>query len=256
MEEMAGEPTRDGVPERVVQATIGLLAEQGPSAIKARTVASASGLSTMAVYHHFGGIAELIRAVADRGFTELDRAFSQVPVTEDPIADLFAMALMTRRVARENPHLYDLMVGLSTRRPTYRPPSDWAMTGNVPRPHTRRERASTTRSRGAAKIRPSLSEMLLTARAPHDPSGVRHASERFRMELSATSARPRSRRTRAAPSNESRAVISTSDSLVPRTTPRRDEGRRVVRLSLCPWGNRRSKAVWRTDGSSAALDEA
>ena len=65
---MSGDPTPDGVPERVVQATIRLLAEQGPSAIKARTVASASGLSTMAVYHHFGGIAELIRAVADRGF--------------------------------------------------------------------------------------------------------------------------------------------------------------------------------------------
>ncbi len=121
---MSGDPTPDGVPERLVQATIRLLAEQGPSAIKARSVASASGLSTMAVYHHFGGIAELIRAVADRGFTELDRAFSQVPVTEDPIADLFAMALMTRRVARQNPHLYDLMFGLSTRRATYRPLSD------------------------------------------------------------------------------------------------------------------------------------
>ncbi len=120
----SGDPTPGGVPERVVQATIRLLAEQGPSAIQARTVASASGLSTMAVYHHFGGIAELIRAVADRGFTELDRAFSQVPVTEDPIADLFAMALMTRRVARQNPHLYDLMFGLSTRRATYRPLSD------------------------------------------------------------------------------------------------------------------------------------
>jgi AcrR family transcriptional regulator len=123
-EGMSGDPTPDGVPERVVQATIRLLAEQGPSAIKARTVASASGLSTMAVYHHFGGIAELIHAVADRGFTELERAFSQVPVTEDPIADLFAMALVTRRVARENPHLYDLMFGLSTRRATYRPLSD------------------------------------------------------------------------------------------------------------------------------------
>ena len=123
-EGMSADPTPDGVPERVVQATIRLLAEQGPSAIKARAVASASGLSTMAVYHHFGGIAELIRAVADRGFTELGRAFSQVPVTEDPIADLFAMALMTRRVARENPHLYDLMFGLSTRRSTYRPLSD------------------------------------------------------------------------------------------------------------------------------------
>jgi AcrR family transcriptional regulator len=131
---MSGDPTPDGVPERVVQATIRLLAEEGPSAIKARTVASASGLSTMAVYHHFGGIAELIRAVADRGFTELDRAFSQVPVTEDPIADLFAMALMTRRVARENPHLYDLMFGLSTRRATYRPlpDSDLRSSGRSP----------------------------------------------------------------------------------------------------------------------------
>jgi AcrR family transcriptional regulator len=117
---MAGDPTPDRVPERVVQATIRLLAEQGPSAIKARTVASASGLSTIAVYHHFGGIAQLIRAVADQGFKELDSAFSQVPVTEDPIADLFALALTCRRVARENPHLYDLMFGLSTRG-SYRP---------------------------------------------------------------------------------------------------------------------------------------
>jgi AcrR family transcriptional regulator len=106
----------------------------GPSAIKARTVASASGLSTMAVYHHFGGIAELIRPVADRGFTELNRTFSEVPVTEDPIADLFAMALMTRRVVRENPHLYDLMFGLSTRRATYRPlpDSDFRSSGRSP----------------------------------------------------------------------------------------------------------------------------
>ena len=131
---MPGESTPEGVPERVVQATIRLLAEQGPSAIKARTVAYASGLSTMAVYHHFGGIAGLIRAVADRGFTELGRAFSQVPVTEDPVADLFAMALVTRRIARENPHLYDLMFGLSTRRATYRPlpDSDVRLSGRSP----------------------------------------------------------------------------------------------------------------------------
>src|SRR5881397_259060 len=92
---MSGDPTRDGVPERVVQATIRLLAEQGPSAIKARTVASASGLSTMAVYHHFGGI------------------------------------------ARENPHLYDLMFGLSTRRATYRPlpESDARLSGRSPAFH-------------------------------------------------------------------------------------------------------------------------
>jgi len=108
------------MPERLVQATIKLLAEKGPSAIQARTVASEAGLSTMAVYSHFGGIAELIRAVADHGYEELDRAFGQVPVTEDPVADLFVMALTTLRFARANPHLYDLMFGLSMRA-TYRP---------------------------------------------------------------------------------------------------------------------------------------
>src|SRR5881397_4365535 len=131
---MAGRARLDDAPERLVRAAIGLLAEQGPSAVKARTVASASGLSTMVVYSHFGGIAELIRAVVDQGFKELDRAFSQVPVTEDPLADLFAMALTTRRVARENPHLYDLMFGLSTRRATYRPlpDSDVRLSGRSP----------------------------------------------------------------------------------------------------------------------------
>src|SRR3954462_8445615 len=120
---MAGRARLDDAPERLVRAAIGLLAEQGPSAVKARTVASASGLSTMVVYSHFGGIPELMGAVADHGFRELGTAFARVPVTEDPIADLFAMALTCRRLARENPHLYDLMFGLSTRA-TYRPLSD------------------------------------------------------------------------------------------------------------------------------------
>ncbi len=123
MPNMSDEETAESAPERLITATISLLAEQGPSAIKARTVAAASGLSTMLVYHYFGGIPELTRAVIDRGFKELDRAFSQLPVTEDPIADLAVQALTCRRVARENPHLYDLMFGLSTRA-TYRPVAD------------------------------------------------------------------------------------------------------------------------------------
>jgi AcrR family transcriptional regulator len=123
MRDMSAVPTSDAVPERLIQATIRLLAEQGPSAIKARTVAAATGLSTMVVYHHFGGIPELTRAVIDYGFKELDTAFSRLPVTDDPIADLAVQALTCRRFARDNPHLYDLMFGLSTRA-TYRPLTD------------------------------------------------------------------------------------------------------------------------------------
>ncbi|HSV39143.1 MAG TPA: TetR/AcrR family transcriptional regulator [Nocardioidaceae bacterium] len=120
---MSEDPTHDGVPARLVQATIKLLAEQGPSAIKARAVASEAGMSTMVVYSHFGGIPELIGAVVDHGFSEMERAFSEVQVTDDPIADLFSMALTTRELAGANPHLYDLMFGLSTRA-TYRPTPD------------------------------------------------------------------------------------------------------------------------------------
>jgi AcrR family transcriptional regulator len=130
---MSEEPTPDGVPERLVQATIRLLAEQGPSAIKARAVAAEAGMSTMVVYSHFGGIPELIRAVVDEGFLELERALSAAPVTDDPIADLFSMALTTREMGRANPHLYDLMFGLSTRA-TYRPTpgKDVRLSGHSP----------------------------------------------------------------------------------------------------------------------------
>jgi AcrR family transcriptional regulator len=100
---MPERPRSDGVPERVIQAALGLLAEQGPSAIKARTVASAAGLSSMVVYHRFGGVPEVMRAVIDHGFKDLERAFSQIPVTDDPIADLAVLALTCRRVARKNP---------------------------------------------------------------------------------------------------------------------------------------------------------
>ena len=130
---MAGRARVDDAPERLVRAAIGLLAEQGPSALKVRAVASASGLSTMVVYSHFGGIPELMSAVADHGFKELGRAFAQVPVTGDPIAELLAMNLSCRRLARENPHLYDLMFGLSTRA-TYRPlpDTDRRLSGHSP----------------------------------------------------------------------------------------------------------------------------
>jgi AcrR family transcriptional regulator len=120
---MSEGPTSNGVPERLVEATIKLLAEHGPSAIKVRTVASEAGMSTMVVYSHFGGIPELIRAVVDRGFFEMEKAFADVPNTDDPIFDRFMLALTSREIARANPHLYDLMFGLSTRS-TYRPTPD------------------------------------------------------------------------------------------------------------------------------------
>ena len=106
--------------ERLVNATVSLLAEHGPSAIKAREVAAKAGMSTMVVYSHHGGIPELISAAVDYGFRQLEKSFAQAEITDDPVTDLFHIALITRELARENPHLYDAMFGLSNRA-TYRP---------------------------------------------------------------------------------------------------------------------------------------
>ena len=104
----------------------------------------------MVVYSHFGGIPELTRAVIDQGFKELDAAFSRVPVTDDPIADLAVQGLTCRRVARENPHLYDLMFGLSTRAKLSAAASrtlgrEWTIAGLPVRLRSRRRSVRTAR---------------------------------------------------------------------------------------------------------------
>jgi len=99
MATMSEEPMTNRTAERLVQATVKLLAERGPSAVKAREVAAEAGMSTMVVYSHLGGIPELISAAVDHGFNEIEKAFVETGVTDDPVADLFAMALATRDMA-------------------------------------------------------------------------------------------------------------------------------------------------------------
>jgi AcrR family transcriptional regulator len=113
--------TPEQIVERLVDAATRLLADKGPSEIKVRSVAQAAGVSPTAVYYHLGGLPELLQAVADQGFRDLGRAFEAVAPGDDPVADLFSLAMLNRQLAQRNPHLYDLMFGLSTRG-SYRPP--------------------------------------------------------------------------------------------------------------------------------------
>ena len=112
--------TRAQITAQLVDAAVELLATEGPSEIKARSVAKAAGVSTSTVYYHLGGLPELFQAVVDKGFADLAQAFGATAPSDDPVADLFQMALATRHRAQRNPHLYDLMFGLSTRG-SYRP---------------------------------------------------------------------------------------------------------------------------------------
>lgn len=107
---MTSSPTRRSVRDDLLHAAVGLLNDHGPDALQTRKVASAAGTSTMAVYTHFGGMRELIAAVAEEGLRQFDVALT-VPQTDDPVTDLMAVGAAYRRYAIERPHMYRLMFG-------------------------------------------------------------------------------------------------------------------------------------------------
>src|ERR1700733_5206446 len=110
---MVGEMTSEiqrSVRDEMLHAAVGLLDDQGPDALQTRKVAGAAGTSTMAVYTHFGGVQALIAAVAEEGLRQFGEALT-VPLSDDPVADLFVVGGAYRRYAIERPHMYRLMFG-------------------------------------------------------------------------------------------------------------------------------------------------
>jgi AcrR family transcriptional regulator len=107
------EKTRANPRERLLTAAIRMLAEGGPETLQARRLAAEVGMSTMAVYTHFGGMPQLIQELAREGFTRFGRRLEAAPRSADPVADLLSLGVAYRDHALENPELYRLMFGLT-----------------------------------------------------------------------------------------------------------------------------------------------
>jgi AcrR family transcriptional regulator len=107
---------RDGadVRRRLLESAALLLDEEGPDALTARRLAASAQTSTMAVYTHFGGMPALVREIVAEGFRRLAEHVTDHPQTDDPVADLAALALSYRANALENPHLYSVMFGATS----------------------------------------------------------------------------------------------------------------------------------------------
>jgi AcrR family transcriptional regulator len=100
--------------DQLIEAGIRLLEQHGPQALQARKVAAEAGGSTMAVYTHFGGMAGLIDAIAREAFARFARALTEVPQTDDPVADFLAMGIAYRRFALASPQRYQLIFGIGS----------------------------------------------------------------------------------------------------------------------------------------------
>ena len=74
-----------------------------------RRLAADVGVSTMAVYTHFGGMPELLRAVRVDAFERLGRDLASVRHTKDPVADLLTLGWAYCRNAMSQPDLYRVM---------------------------------------------------------------------------------------------------------------------------------------------------
>ncbi len=99
--------------EQLVEAGIAILERDGLTALSARKLATETGTSTMAVYTNFGGMSGLVDAIASETFARFTHALTDVPQTDDPVADFFVMGAHYREFALANPQRYQLMFGTS-----------------------------------------------------------------------------------------------------------------------------------------------
>ncbi|MEU5014192.1 TetR-like C-terminal domain-containing protein [Streptomyces sp. NPDC021749] len=99
------------VKERLVACATEMFATRPPELVTVRALATAAGTSTTAVYSLFDGKDGLIGEVRDRAVAGLFQDLSAAPTSEDPLADLYALAVAYRRWGREHSHLYTVLFG-------------------------------------------------------------------------------------------------------------------------------------------------
>jgi AcrR family transcriptional regulator len=94
---------------RVLGVAVNALGEHGVSGFTTRRVAELAGTSVPAVYELFDDKAGLIRQVFFEGFRLLGRELATVPATDDPLADVAAIASAFRRFCVQRPALAQVM---------------------------------------------------------------------------------------------------------------------------------------------------
>jgi AcrR family transcriptional regulator len=92
---------------RLVERAAELLRTREP--VTLRSVVDGTGVSTMAVYTHFGGMDGLWHAVRREGFARLSARIDELPVPDDPIEELAGMVAAYVANALQHPDLHRAM---------------------------------------------------------------------------------------------------------------------------------------------------
>ncbi|MGH3996352.1 MAG: TetR/AcrR family transcriptional regulator [Pseudonocardiaceae bacterium] len=101
----------DALRVRLLDNAAELLTSEGPDALSLRRLAAAASTSTSAVYALFGGKPGLLRALFFEAFARFGAHLETVTPSDNPLADILALARAYRASALANPHLYAVMFG-------------------------------------------------------------------------------------------------------------------------------------------------
>ena len=110
--------------QRIATAARRLLDKEGADAVTMRRVASAVGITPMAVYRHYPNRAGLLTALADAGFDELAARLAEVRSVGDLEKRLTNILNIYLEHALQNPRLFELMF-LTRREGARRYPQDF-----------------------------------------------------------------------------------------------------------------------------------
>ena len=96
----------------LLDAARALLREGGPDACSLREIARRAGVSHAAPYHHFKSLEQLLAAVAEQGFMDMDRTMmeAQGAAPPDAEAQLVAVGMGYIVFARRDSSLFRLMI--------------------------------------------------------------------------------------------------------------------------------------------------
>lgn len=93
--------------EKIAAATLSLLEEGGEERVTMRRVASAVGITPMAIYHHFSSREALLRAVTDAEFEKLSTFFKAKRVRATPDSALISFMEGYVDYAFAHPRIFD-----------------------------------------------------------------------------------------------------------------------------------------------------
>lgn len=121
----------DDIRRQLIEAGIAILERDGLQALTVRKLAAEVGTSTMVVYTHFGSMTGVVDAVAGESFERFMQALTEVPHTDDPVADFLSMGSAYHRFAMDKPQRYQLMFGTTAPAALLTQRKDLTVTGHA-----------------------------------------------------------------------------------------------------------------------------